>query len=72
MRSGHGIGYWLHMVDAAAGSLAMQPKIGTYINAHKVMVVPVVLALMWQYDNWSPEAYIYLAPARHLQRLMAD
>lgn len=34
----------------------MQPKGGTCINAHKVMVVPVVLALMWLYDNWSAAA----------------
>lgn len=39
----------------------MQLKVGTYINAHKVLVIPVVLALMWHYHNGSAEAHIYLA-----------
>jgi protein-S-isoprenylcysteine O-methyltransferase Ste14 len=33
----------------------------TYINAHKVLVIPVVLGLMWVYNNWSIEAFIYLS-----------
>ena len=36
-------------------------KIATFINAHKILVVPVVVGLMWGYDNWSTEAFIYLA-----------
>lgn len=32
-----------------------------YINAHKALVIPVVLGLMWFYDNWSTEAFIYLS-----------
>jgi protein-S-isoprenylcysteine O-methyltransferase Ste14 len=32
-----------------------------YINAHKVLVIPVVLGLMWFCDNWSTEAFIYLS-----------
>jgi steroid 5-alpha reductase family enzyme len=36
-------------------------KIATFINAHKILVVPIVVGLMWGYDNWSTEAYIYLA-----------
>lgn len=36
-------------------------KIITAINAHKALVVPVVLALMWRYGNWSTEAFLYLA-----------
>lgn len=36
-------------------------KIITAINAHKVLVAPVVLALMWRYGNWSTEAFVYLA-----------
>lgn len=36
-------------------------KIITAINAHKALVVPVVLALMWRYDCWSAEAFAYLA-----------
>jgi protein-S-isoprenylcysteine O-methyltransferase Ste14 len=43
------------------GARVVSPKIGTYINAHKVLVIPVVLGLMWLYGNWSAEAYIYLA-----------
>lgn len=36
-------------------------KIITAINAHKALVAPVVLALMWRYGNWSTEAFVYLA-----------
>ena len=36
-------------------------KTGTYINAHKVLVIPVVLGLMWFYQNWSTEAFVYLS-----------
>jgi protein-S-isoprenylcysteine O-methyltransferase Ste14 len=32
-----------------------------YINAHKALVIPVVLGFMWQYGNWSTEAFIYLS-----------
>ena len=32
-----------------------------YINAHKVLVAPLVLAMMWWFNNWSPEAFIYLS-----------
>lgn len=39
----------------------MKLKTGTYINAHKVLVAPVVLGLMWFYQNWSTEAFIYLS-----------
>jgi hypothetical protein len=31
-----------------------------YINAHKILVIPVVLVLTWAYDNWSTAAFIYL------------
>jgi protein-S-isoprenylcysteine O-methyltransferase Ste14 len=33
----------------------------TFINAHKILVPPIVLAMMWRYSNWSTEAYIYLS-----------
>jgi protein-S-isoprenylcysteine O-methyltransferase Ste14 len=33
----------------------------TYINAHKALVIPVVLGLMGYYHNWSVEAFVYLA-----------
>jgi len=36
-------------------------KVGTAINIHKALVTPVVLALMWFFNNWSTEAFIYLA-----------
>jgi protein-S-isoprenylcysteine O-methyltransferase Ste14 len=35
--------------------------VGTLINIHKALVIPVVLGLMWGYGNWSTEAYVYLA-----------
>jgi steroid 5-alpha reductase family enzyme len=36
-------------------------KVGTAINIHKALVTPVVLAMMWFFNNWSTEAFIYLA-----------
>lgn len=36
-------------------------KTGTAINIHKALVTPVVLGLMWYFNNWSTEAFIYLA-----------
>jgi len=30
------------------------------INAHKILVIPVVLALMWHFHNWSAAAFLYL------------
>jgi len=36
-------------------------KTGTYINAHKALVIPIVLGLMWFYQNWSTEAFVYLS-----------
>jgi len=36
-------------------------KVATYINAHKILVVPIVLGMMWFYQNWSTEAFIYLS-----------
>ena len=27
-------------------------KIAMFINAHKILVVPVVVGLKWGYDNW--------------------
>jgi hypothetical protein len=35
--------------------------VGTLINIHKALVIPVVLGLMWAYGDWSTEAYVYLA-----------
>jgi len=36
-------------------------KTSTFINMHKVLVTPIVLGLMWYFDNWSVEAFVYLA-----------
>lgn len=36
-------------------------KIITYINAHKILVPPVVLALMGFFNNWSIETFVYLS-----------
>lgn len=36
-------------------------KVATFINVHKVLVTPVVLGLMLYFNNWSNEAFIYLA-----------
>ena len=33
----------------------------TFINAHKILVTPLVLGLMSLYSNWSTEAFVYLA-----------
>lgn len=35
-------------------------KIATFINAHKILVAPAVMAMMWAFGNWSTEAYVYL------------
>jgi protein-S-isoprenylcysteine O-methyltransferase Ste14 len=39
----------------------MPMKIITFINAHKILVPPIVLAMMWYFSNWSSEAFIYLS-----------
>lgn len=36
-------------------------KTSVYINAHKILVTPVVLGMMWYFDNWSVETFVYLA-----------
>ena len=36
-------------------------KVATFINIHKALVTPVVLGLMFAFNNWSTEAFIYLA-----------
>ncbi len=35
-------------------------KTATFINIHKALVTPVVLSLMFTFNNWSTEAFIYL------------
>ena len=34
---------------------------GQYINAHKIFLIPFVIGLMYYYQNWSMEAFIYLS-----------
>jgi hypothetical protein len=47
--------------NANGNKRSMGLKVATYINAHKILVFPVVVGLMWFYGNWSTDAYIYLA-----------
>jgi protein-S-isoprenylcysteine O-methyltransferase Ste14 len=35
-------------------------RVGTYIDLHKALVIPVVLALMGYYHNGSTDAFVYL------------
>lgn len=35
--------------------------VGSLINIHKALVIPVILGLMWNYGDWRTEAYVYLA-----------
>lgn len=48
-------------VEATGNNKERRLKVATYINTHKILVFPVVVGLMWYFDNWSTEAYIYLA-----------
>jgi steroid 5-alpha reductase family enzyme len=36
------------------------PRVGTLIDLHKALVIPVVLALMGYFHNWSTDAFVYL------------
>ncbi|HVR96367.1 MAG TPA: DUF1295 domain-containing protein [Thermoanaerobaculia bacterium] len=36
-------------------------KVRNFINAHKTLVIPVILGLMAYYDEWGPVAFTYLA-----------
>jgi hypothetical protein len=42
--------------DTMGNSRSIHLKVATFINAHKILVIPVVLRLMWFYDNWSIDA----------------
>ena len=35
-------------------------QIGTVIDIHKALVIPIVVAMMWYYHNWSTDAFVYL------------
>jgi hypothetical protein len=41
--------------------LARSVTVGTWINLHKALVIPIVLTLMAIFDNWSVEAFVYLS-----------
>jgi protein-S-isoprenylcysteine O-methyltransferase Ste14 len=47
--------------EATSNKRGGRLKVATYINAHKILVFPVVVGLMWYYDNWSTDAFVYLA-----------
>jgi hypothetical protein len=36
-------------------------KVISFINAHKILVPPIVLGMMWYFANWSTEAFVYLS-----------
>ncbi len=40
----------------------MNPKIRLicFINAHKILALPVILGMMYWFHNWSTEAFVYL------------
>ncbi len=48
-------------LESVSDKSTIRLQVATYINAHKILVFPVVVGLMWYYGNWSTEAYIYLA-----------
>jgi protein-S-isoprenylcysteine O-methyltransferase Ste14 len=35
--------------------------VNSCINAHKILVTPIVLGMMFYFHNWSAQAYVYLA-----------
>ena len=38
----------------------MKTTVNAVINLHKILVSPIVLLLMWFYNNWSAPAFLYL------------
>ncbi|HEY9776225.1 MAG TPA: DUF1295 domain-containing protein [Planktothrix sp.] len=38
-----------------------EPTVGSLINFHKALVIPVVVGLMCAYNDWSTAAFVYLA-----------
>jgi protein-S-isoprenylcysteine O-methyltransferase Ste14 len=47
--------------DSAPKAAIHGPRVGAVIDLHKALVIPVVLALMWYYNNGSTDAFVYLA-----------
>jgi protein-S-isoprenylcysteine O-methyltransferase Ste14 len=46
--------------DSAPREAIRGPRVGAVIDLHKALVIPVVLALMAYYHNWSTDAFVYL------------
>jgi protein-S-isoprenylcysteine O-methyltransferase Ste14 len=46
--------------DSASKEAIRRLRIGAVIDLHKALVIPVVLALMWYYQNGSTDAFVYL------------
>lgn len=40
--------------------LIMKTTVNAVINLHKILVSPIVLLLMWHYNNWSSSSFLYL------------
>lgn len=38
----------------------MKFTVNQIINTHKILVSPLLLFMMWHYNNWSNEAFLYL------------
>ena len=55
----------LHNSDRPLGDSMPRQEVGgiqtgTFIDLHKALVIPLVLAMMWYYHNWSTDAFVYL------------
>src|SRR5262249_39855686 len=46
--------------ERAAAPTTGGVQVGAVIDLHKALVIPVVLALMWFYGNWSTDAFVYV------------
>ena len=38
-----------------------KPKMISFINAHKILVPPIILGMMYWFKDWTTEAFVYLA-----------
>jgi steroid 5-alpha reductase family enzyme len=46
--------------DSARRQETPGTRISTFIDIHKALVIPLVLAMMGYYHNWSTDAFVYL------------
>jgi steroid 5-alpha reductase family enzyme len=46
--------------DSARRQETPGTRINTFIDIHKALVIPLVLAMMGYYHNWSTDAFVYL------------